>query len=94
MLTAARSTYDTDNRDINTTILNVRIEADPMDLMINALENLNDYGAFPKLYVKVLNALAEYAGGAIDAEDNHLLHDNNLSTRTKDFLLYLTHVED
>jgi|WetSurSiteA1Bulk_404760.scaffolds.fasta_scaffold124955_2 hypothetical protein len=65
------------------------VNVDPADLFQNALENVNDYGAFPALYKEVIDRLIEYAESAVEAEDTLVLHNPNWDKRRKDFLLYL-----
>jgi hypothetical protein len=56
----------TDNRDVNTTWLwiepNAYVEVDPVDLLLNALENAN----VPSQYLDKINALIDEAIGAAE----------------------------
>lgn len=89
MSVATQDTYEIDNRNPTTTILNVRVEVNPSDLFINALENLCDEGAMPDLYRAVINALVEYAGNVPQAEDDKTIIDPDEEVRKVDFLVYL-----
>lgn len=83
----------TDNRDVSTTVLKLSngdtVEVDIKELLLNALENINDREPFQQLSKDVLELLQQYNEDVLDAEDDDVLDNLDLQSRREDFVAFL-----